>query len=207
MGALENAAGEKWTPERRRQLTRDALVDAAAQVFARRGFDGASLDEIAETAGFTRGAIYKNFGGKEDLFFAVSDRVNEQALADFAGILGDGNPLDTDLEVIAARWRDMHEREPGQLALYLEFNLYALRNPEVRERVTAHQHTTRRLVADFIAKRRDAAGIQLRVPPEDLAAIFLITSDGFSTAAELDPSVARLYQKFLELMVAAMVQP
>ena len=48
---------ERWTPERRRELTRTALIEAAAQVFARRGFYGASLDEIAETAGFTRGAI------------------------------------------------------------------------------------------------------------------------------------------------------
>ena len=67
---METVAVEKWTPERRRQLTRDTLIEAAAAVFARRGFHGASLDEIAETAGFTRGAIYKNFADKEDLFFA-----------------------------------------------------------------------------------------------------------------------------------------
>ena len=64
---------EKLTPARRRELTRAALLDAAASVFAQRGFEGASLDEIAEAAGFTRGAIYKNFDGKEDLFFAVFD--------------------------------------------------------------------------------------------------------------------------------------
>ncbi|MFP5380534.1 MAG: TetR family transcriptional regulator, partial [Vicinamibacteria bacterium] len=65
---------EKLTPERRRQQTRDVLIEAATEVFARRGFEGAALEEIAETAGFTRGAIYKNFAGKEDLFFAVTDR-------------------------------------------------------------------------------------------------------------------------------------
>ena len=65
---------ERWTPERRRALTRDTLVGSAAAVFARRGYEGASLEEIADAAGFTRGAIYKNFGGKEDLFFAVADR-------------------------------------------------------------------------------------------------------------------------------------
>ncbi len=65
---------EKLTPARRREMTRAALLDAAETVFARRGFEGASLDEIAEAAGFTRGAIYKNFDGKEDLFFALFDR-------------------------------------------------------------------------------------------------------------------------------------
>src|SRR2546430_8969285 len=59
-GRLVTMAVEKLTPERRRQLTRDTLLDAAAVVFARRGFHGASLEEIAETAGVTRGALYKH---------------------------------------------------------------------------------------------------------------------------------------------------
>ena len=50
---------ERWTQERRRQHTRELLLDAAEEVFARRGFEGASLEEIAEAAGYTRGAIYK----------------------------------------------------------------------------------------------------------------------------------------------------
>src|SRR5438067_6619992 len=87
---MVNVPVERWTPERRRELTRTALVDAAAEVFARRGFNGASLDEIAETAGFTRGAIYKNFTGKEDLFFAVFDRWNAQALDGFREMVGPG---------------------------------------------------------------------------------------------------------------------
>ena len=48
---------ERLTPERRRQLTRDALVAAAAEVFTAKGFHAASLDEIADAAGFTRGVV------------------------------------------------------------------------------------------------------------------------------------------------------
>src|SRR5947208_6787622 len=72
------------TPERRRELTRTALVEAAADVFAKRGFDGASLEEIAEAAGFSRGAIYSNFGSKEDLMLAVVERYNETLVDAFA---------------------------------------------------------------------------------------------------------------------------
>src|SRR6266567_1315782 len=75
------------TPERRRELTKTALVDAAAEVFARRGFEGASLEEIAETAGFTRGAIYSNFGSKEDLLLAVVERYNQTLLDAFSDSL------------------------------------------------------------------------------------------------------------------------
>ena len=59
------------TPERRRRQTRDHLLDAAAQVLAERGFHGASLDEVAAAAGFTKGAVYSNFKNKEDLFLAL----------------------------------------------------------------------------------------------------------------------------------------
>ena len=54
-------------------MTRRHLLDAAAVVFARDGFHGASLDDVAATAGFTKGAVYSNFKSKEDLFLAVFD--------------------------------------------------------------------------------------------------------------------------------------
>ena len=60
---------EKWTPERRMERTRSALIASARHVFATRRFEGASLDEIADEAGYTRGAIYRHFANKEDLFF------------------------------------------------------------------------------------------------------------------------------------------
>src|SRR3954468_10872184 len=81
---------QRLTRERRRELTRTALLDAALQVFARRGFAGASLDEIAETAGFTRGAIYKNFPNKEELLFAVFERGITSELDEFTNAFSGG---------------------------------------------------------------------------------------------------------------------
>src|SRR5262249_23184157 len=85
---------EKWTPERRKQRTREALLDAAAMVFAKRGFQGASLDEIAETAGYTRGAIYKHFADKEQLLHEVCARLNERTFAEFDELPDADKPLD-----------------------------------------------------------------------------------------------------------------
>src|SRR5437667_6166963 len=87
LGMMESVPVERLTPERRRALTRTALVEAAAEVFARRGFHAASLDEIAETAGFTRGAIYSNFSGKEDLLLAVLDQYTDRQLEAFGEVL------------------------------------------------------------------------------------------------------------------------
>ena len=57
-------------------------------MFAKRGFSGASLDEIAETAGYTRGAIYKHFADKEEMLHAACARLNDHVIAEFAAMPG-----------------------------------------------------------------------------------------------------------------------
>jgi AcrR family transcriptional regulator len=199
-------AVERWTPQRRRELTRSALIDAAAAVFARRGFDGASLDEIAETAGFTRGAIYKNFDGKEDLFFAVFDRQVERNLAAFADRFGEGSAINLyDPSAVAQVWRDVLARDLETFTLHLELRLYALRNPEVRTRYAEHMQREHDAVAGFIEEEAAAAGVALKLPAADIAAISDAASEGFLAAIYLDPSQTDLFRKFLELMIPALV--
>ena len=191
---------EKLTPERRRQLTRDALLDAAAQVFARRGFNGASLDEIAETAGFTRGAIYKNFADKEDLFLAVSERHNERTLEGFSGVLATTGPSDN-LAAVAAKWMGLVLDDPDFFMLGAEFSLYLLRNPDARARAVERRRAQARRIADFMEEQDAAMGVAIPMSAEDLATIFLITADGFTMATLVDPELARLYGTFLEIFV------
>ena len=192
---------EKLTPERRRQLTRDALVDAAAQVFVSRGFNGASLDEIAETAGFTRGAIYKHFDGKEDLFLAVFDRVNEQTLEAFAEILEpDATTVFFDAPTLAAAWTNL-VGQSDLVTLDLEFRLYELRNPSVRERAEAQRRRNREMITQFIEEHAAAAGVTLKIPADKMVSILLATSDGFAHAMHFVPDEADLYEMFLELMI------
>src|SRR4249920_557563 len=75
------------TPERRRALTRRHLLEAAGVVFARQGFHGATLDEVAATAGFTKGAVYSNFTSKDDLFLALLEDRTERQLAVVSDVL------------------------------------------------------------------------------------------------------------------------
>lgn len=64
---------ERWTRERRLEHTRGLLLEAAEEVFAEKGFAAATLDDIAHAAGYTKGAIYKHFATKEELFLGVND--------------------------------------------------------------------------------------------------------------------------------------
>jgi AcrR family transcriptional regulator len=195
-------AVERWTPERRRQRTRDALLDAAAVVFARRGFQGASLDEIAETAGYTRGAIYKHFADKEELLHEVCVRLNERAFAEFDELPEVHASLSEALDSaeITEHWRSMVERDTEFRVVMLEFELHALRNPEVRERALEFRRRNMNQLADYIRKRAEDVGDEWPLPSEDVAGVLGITSDGFAQAALLDSDVPRLYGLALDLI-------
>jgi AcrR family transcriptional regulator len=195
-------AVERWTPERRRQRTREALLDAAATVFTKRGFHAASLDEIAETAGYTRGAIYKHFADKEDLLHEVCVRLNERAFAEFDEVPGIDQPWsDLQLGEVIKHWRAMVERDLEFRVVMLEFELLAFRNPDLRERAREFARANRRAIGDYLSQRAAEAGEQFPIPAEDLAAVFGTASDGFAQMALLDSDAARLYGLLVDLVV------
>jgi AcrR family transcriptional regulator len=193
---------EKWTPERRKQRTREALLDAAFAVFAKRGFQAASLDEIAETAGYTRGAIYKHFADKEELLHEVCARLNERTFAEFDELEGMDQPwAEVDMEQVVAHWRRMVERDREFRIVMLEFLLHALRNPEQRTRANEFARANAAATADYLAQRAAEFDEKLPLPVEDVALVFGIASDGFAQATLFDPDAGRLFGVFLDLIM------
>lgn len=196
---------ERWTPERRRQHTRDVLIDAATQVFAEKGFEAASLEEIAEAAGYSRGAIYKNFGGKEELFLAVHRRFNERALASIGEAIEEhGIGMDPGfIPELARLWRAMFFQAPEIYALGLEFRLYVLRHPEVQPHVAEEGRDIIELVAQYMEEQARAAGVVLPYPTDVLARMLVAASDGFQEAYWRDPDGPDLVTPFLDLFMRA----
>ena len=102
------------TQEQRRAETRSRLLDAAAELFAARGVEGASIDAIAELADRTSGAIYDHFGGKEGLLFALL----EGWVGDVAAVIGAELATATTLdERLATLWRNVAEPPLGRWPL------------------------------------------------------------------------------------------
>ncbi len=195
---------ERWTPERRRQHTHDVLLDAATEVFGARGFEGASLEEIAETAGFTRGAIYKHFGNKEELFAEVNARFEMAAMAGLADLVGDETALDAiDVPTLARRWHELYA-EPQMVALILELRLYVLRNPTARDRFASHRRQKVEMIAGRVAEEAAVTAVEPRWSADTLARVLLAGSDGIHQATVLEPADYHLFQTFLELFVAAL---
>ncbi len=192
---------ERLTPDRRRELTRTALVEAAAEVFARRGFYAASLDEIAEAAGFTRGAIYSNFGGKEDLLFAVLDFHTDRQLSAFGAAIDQaaGGSSEDRSAAAASVWSHL-QRESNLPALSLEMRLYALRNPDFRVRLAELERRMQERIAAFIENIARAEGRTLPISASDLAEILRAFSDGLSQLASVDSERESYYDELAVLL-------
>lgn len=192
---------EKLTPERRRELTRNALVEAATEVFARRGFHAASLEEIAEAAGFTRGAIYSNFASKEDLLLAVVDRYNDVLLEAFSGVLAEhADEIGGDLSTAAstARWTYQANRDPAMMLLGLELRLYALRNPGFRTRLAELDRRQVEKAAELIQAEAATAGLHFEMPASDMALLARAAVDGLLLYAAVDPDQSARYDALVE---------
>lgn len=194
---------ERWTRERRLEHTRSLLLDAAEKVFAEKGFTSATLDDIAYAAGYTKGAIYKHFAAKEDLFLAVSDRYWRRYFENFAEILGGSTEVGArERDGIAERWRQLSaDRGAEHAALGHEFTLYLLRNPEARERVAVKRAEVVASLTTFIGEGLDRLGATLLIAPETFARTLIATSDAVVLGSALDD--VDLYKPIVEMYMSA----
>ena len=198
---------ERWTRERRLEHTRSVLLDAAEEVFAEKGFTPATLDDIARTAGYTKGAIYKHFATKEDLFLAVSDRYWRRYFDNFAEVMASASRVGAHgLDEIAERWRQLSiDRGADHAALGLEFTLYLLRNPDARERVAAKRAEVVDQLAKFINEGMTRLGASLLISPLTFAQALVATSDSVVLASQLDD--IDLYRPVVEMYTSVIKLP
>jgi AcrR family transcriptional regulator len=183
---------EPLTPERRRQQTRDHLLAAAAQVFADRGFHGASLDEVAAVAGFTKGAVYSNFKNKEGLFLALFKANYDREMDALRATLDASEvPPESRISDFVELIREQTREAGGNLGvLYQEFWLYAARNPAAREQLTMLEDENVREVADILEAEWKRQGLEPSEPAERVARIIVVLFHGIGLLGVLQPEVA-----------------
>jgi AcrR family transcriptional regulator len=180
----------RQTREERRAQTRRDVLDAAARVFAFKGFGGASMEDIAAEAGYTRGAVYSNFDDKADLFLAVLDeraQAREVEVEEVFRASADPVAFFTQLDAVN---RARREEVDHWVMLRLEFWLYALRNPEVRPKVAARNRTLIDMTGRGVAAVLASAHIEPPRPIERLATIVQALDDGLGIYRVLDPDLA-----------------
>ena len=179
----------RLTRQERRAETRQRLVDAAQEVFAERGFHGASVEEIADRAGFTRGAFYSNFEDKHDVLLALYDQRIQTEITDVSEVMtGATSPEEL---LTALRDRSKTTFDTSWHMLTMELSLYAMRHPDARPRFAKRLRALRGAYARSIKKQFDMAGIEPPAPLGDLALILQALDDGFATQYAVDPSGVR----------------
>jgi AcrR family transcriptional regulator len=210
---MDGVPVQKLTPERRRQLTRQTLIEAAAEVFAQKGFYGASLEEIGEIAGFSRGAIYSNFGNKEELLFGVLDYYMDVQLGAVVTAMDETGRADpvTDAAAATAAWESATRVTSSWPTLALELRLAALRNAEVRKRLADFERKSGERVARLIEEEWARRGVQPRISARDFADLSRAAIEGLTQLAAIDdedsPRYRGLVGELFMLLASAVLEP
>jgi len=160
---------------------REELLTAALQVFARRGYDQAGVDEIAAEAGYSKGALYWHFSGKEDLLTALLDERIDAPAREMVELLQSAPP-DRDMSVEAARAFARRLREQREAVLLdREYWSLAIRDPELRARYIARQTDLRVALAKALQARMDHLGTpDLPLGAEQVARIVMSIISGLA---------------------------
>jgi len=176
----------------RREAVRRRLLDAALQVFAERGFAGASLDEVAAAAGLTKGAIYSNFESKDDLFFAMmSDQVStsiEAIRGVLIGTAGDARKEQARYEIGRLLTEAFTQQREWELVL-LDFWRRAVADEEVRPQFLAHRRALRAAIADSVeqvlGRSPDIGGLSI----DEVVTVVLALFNGLAIEQYVDPDL------------------
>ena len=167
----------------RRLRNRELVLAAARRMFLERGYHGASLEQIADEAGFSKGVVYSQFESKADLFLALLEQRIDERNAENARFVdrllaSDGLSLDQGLRALVghATERDRADAEWGLLVI--EFRVHAARNPELNRRYGEVHERTVAGVAGVVARIYDGAGEALPLPAPDLARMLLTVAAG-----------------------------
>ena len=186
--------------------TRTELIATAAKVFARRGYSGASVEEIVEEAGYSHGAVYSNFDGKADLFLAVfeeymAERVRELAETQMA--LPEDAPLEARARALADQWMERLARDRESVLLHMEFIAHGDRDPELAGRFGTRSAAMREALARYIESFTAEEGRELPISADDLAMVLRALGIGLAIESLVSPGAVRkdLYGDFVELLV------
>lgn len=170
---------------RSRENTRARLLDAAAQVFAEVGLDGASVEAVCDRAGFTRGAFYSNFESKDELFLMLAGSVAEQRvtavrarvdeIASEGGLSEDCDPVELVRQIMDAGGDDRLG-----VMLLSEIRIRALRDEQFGAAYLAQEREMVASIATIITDIVSVSTLELKVPADEAARMLMIIWEGMT---------------------------
>ena len=165
---------------------RALLLAAARRVFLDRGYYAATLEQIADEAGFSKGVVYSRFASKADMFLALlEDRIEERAAqnASVARELAGSGDFDALLDLA----QQAERAAPGWRLLVTEFRIHAARDPELNRRYAALHARAVEGIARALVSISEGPGATLPSPPRQLAELVLAIEAGLALEQSANP--------------------
>jgi AcrR family transcriptional regulator len=172
---------QRLTREERQQQTRERLLDAALAVFSQRGYHATSVDEVAEAAGFSKGAVYSNFASKEELFLALLDRHFTHEMATW------GTTPPQDASEPPRDFAESIQQARTWNLLLIEFLLYAIREERVRPQIATRLRVLNERLSEHLASIIAAGGSTPPLPLPRLTWVINALGTGLSLHTYIDP--------------------
>jgi len=186
--------------QERREQTRADLLAAARRAFLRDGFHAASLDAIAEDAGYTKGAFYSNFASKDDALVAVFEEHFRDRADAYERLISTTDSVEDAYRAVARYWHDANEREPEWSRLVIEFMAHASRHEHLREAVKEVRRRGLDRIVELVEQLAERHGVEYTVPITELVRGSGALNRGLAVEQLLDPELS--VEAFEEMHVA-----
>jgi AcrR family transcriptional regulator len=196
----------RLTRKEKQAHTRSCLMQSAAKIFARRGLQQASIDEVAEDAGFTKGAFYANFKSKEELFLAMLDERFAERLDEIDRVLATEAEPETQARQAGTDFTRYVSADPEWQRLFFEFTAYAARNEEFRDELVTRYRALRERIAETYGRRAEELGVISPVPLADVSLMTFAMANGVALEKLLEPEAVsdELYGTMLMIFFAGL---
>jgi AcrR family transcriptional regulator len=180
---------KRLTRQESQARTRALLLEVATTEFLAHGYTGTSLERIAELAGFSKGAVYGNFAGKEELCLAVLQNHFFSLLQKFVGEFAAGGDTIEDRLVVLEQWLETLLADDDWQVLAVEFAVHARRNPQIMQQVAAQERMMRTAVTTLLSQQIQQLGVTPALPPDQLAVVLVAVVGGIAVQRLIDPTI------------------
>lgn len=197
----------------KRDRTRQELLIAARSVFGERGYHAASLEEIAERAGYSRGALYYNFPTKGSLFLELLDERIAERVRDLEATFAAGGADEKAARAQAAgagiRALETVKQNREWRSLFFEFVAHAARDLEFGQEFAKRKHKIQNVIAKIARERAAAFGVELPLPADEFAMAVNAIGNGLAVEEIAEPGSVPddLYGRLILLMLGQNTDP
>ena len=169
--------------------TRALLLEVATTEFLAHGYSGTSLERVAEAAGFSKGAVYGNFAGKEELCLAVLETYFFAQLQKFVTDFAAGGETIEDRLAVLERWLEVLLADEDWQLLALEFAVQTRHNRKIQVQLAERERMVRTAVTALLTQQIRQFGVTPVLPPDQLGVVLVAVVGGITVQRLIDPTI------------------